>query len=111
MAYEHLIDSLPIDDLEQYEPRSDAMYASYGVSDASEVFLQLAKQTVFHAISRNHRNNQVGPRQPNAATPLDSVAEMATFMARYSEDRFAGILIDTGAAIRSTVGLGQFKAL
>jgi hypothetical protein len=36
---------------------------------------------------------------------------MATFMARYSEDRFAGILIDTGAAIRSTVGLGQFKAL
>jgi hypothetical protein len=39
IAYEHLIDSLPIDDLEQYEPRSDTMYASYGVLDASEVFL------------------------------------------------------------------------
>jgi len=36
---------------------------------------------------------------------------MASFITRYSEDKFAGILINTGAASRSTVGLNQFKAL
>ena len=32
-------------------------------------------------------------------------------MTRYSEDKFAGILIDTGAASRSIIRLSQLKAL
>lgn len=109
MAYESLIDSLPTDNWTPDE--GNTLYATYGVSDASEVFLQLAKQTVFHAISRSHRNSQGGPRLPKTAMPPNPTREMATFLARYSEDRFAGILIDTGAAMQSTVGIGQFRAL
>jgi hypothetical protein len=32
-------------------------------------------------------------------------------LTRYSEDKFADILINTGAASRSIIGLNQFKAL
>src|SRR5271168_2824690 len=103
LSYDSLIDTLPIDDpTPEDEKQEDLFYASYGIQDASEVFLQLAKQAVFHAVSRTHR---IRPIIPKLQMP------MASFMARYSEDKFAGILIDTGAASRSTVGLNQFKAL
>lgn len=128
-AYENLIDSLPNEDWTPDNMKSDSMYASFGISDAAEVFLQLAEQTVFHAVSRSFRNSRDGLRQPSTAQilletvsaktitppstdpPTSKVIEMATFLTRYSEDRFAGILIDTGAAERSTVGIRQFRAI
>jgi hypothetical protein len=71
--------------------------------DASIVFQELASQAVFHAISRTSQN------KPGRAATIG--VEMAAFVARYSEDRFIGILIDTGAASCSTIGIGQFIAL
>src|SRR5208282_1360421 len=48
LSYDSLIDTLPIDDpTPEDEKQEDLFYASYGIQDASEVFLQLAKQTVF----------------------------------------------------------------
>jgi len=55
LSYDSLIETLPIDDpIPGDERREDLFYASYGIQDASQVFLQLAEQTIFHAVSRIH---------------------------------------------------------
>ena len=110
--YNLLVDTMPIDDSPR-EPQlqaSEHFYSGYGISDSSRVFLHLADQTVFHAFSRTHRLAK--KRDRNTILPRDrAVIEIATFLTWYSEDRFAGILIDTGAVEKSTAGIRQFRAL
>jgi len=65
---------------------------------------------VFHAFSRTHRLTK--QRDRNTISPPDrAVIEITTFFTRYSEDRFTGILIDTGAIEKSTARIRQFRAL
>jgi len=71
---------------------------SFGPVDGRKAVDLLNQQSIYHAFSRT------------VAKP--SPDDVDIFLTdRYSSGVFMGIMIDTGAAIRSTAGEGQFQAL
>jgi hypothetical protein len=96
----HLID----DDDEPTENHISSVFttASYGEVDGEKAIQMLECQSVMHAFSKL----SVFPKI------LSTEASVNAFLSsRYSTDVFMGIMIDTGAAVRSTAGQDQFHAL
>ena len=86
-----------------YNPDSNTYFTnSISEEGASLIVKNLADRSMIHVLT-----NTV------PANPVDQPAETfnASTVSRYSSNRFQGIMIDTGAAKRSTAGYGQFQAL
>src|SRR5712664_3241476 len=76
--------------------------ASYGEIDGEKAIQMLECQSVMHAFSKLSVFPKILSTEASVNTSLSS---------RYSTGVFMGIMIDTGAAARSTAGQDQFYAL
>lgn len=94
-------------DIEEQEQASASITTTawvsegYGNPEGSELFEQLERQATIHAFSATYKFSE-----PLTKGPLG-----AYLAGRYSSEVFIGIMIDTGAANKSTAGLSQLKAL
>ena len=81
---------------------------SFGDVDGEQIFQELQNQSTTHAIT----NFLISPETILSEKEAKRVTDTSVFLSdRYSRGVFRGILIDTGAAVRSTAGHQQFKAL
>ena len=77
---------------------------SFGDIDAEKAIQELERQSILHAFSAAYH---VSPK----LSPSPKITVDAFLSSRYSTGVFMGIMIDTGAANRSTAGQDQFLAL
>lgn len=85
--------------------KGESFFTSFGALDNSESWnatAMLADQAFKHRIT----SETVTP-----SAPIAPYCYSATTESRYGPSEFKGLLIDSGAAIRSTGGIGQLKAL
>ena len=80
------------------------MYFTSSISEegASLIVRNLADRSLIHVLTNTVPTNPVNQRTGTSN---------ANAISRYSSNQFQGIMIDTGAAKRSTAGYGQFQAL
>lgn len=92
---DHQMDDLNIDD------RNDSLFTSFGTAAGAEALtIRLADNSFEHAITASTLVTDV-PTDPFQYT---------TSPGRYTEDRFYGVVVDTGASKYSTAGYGQYLA-
>ena len=111
--------------MDTQEPKSETFFTSIGnfnYDDATNMRITLADRAFEHAITgadstvddvddeKSHSGPLLGFPESDRENQPSSVMTYNPHQGRYSTKEFHGILIDTGAAIRSTAGLGQFLA-
>ena len=111
--------------MDTQEPKSETFFTSIGnfnYDDAMNMRITLADRAFEHAITgadstvddvddeESHSGPLLGFPESDRENQPSSVMTYNPHQGRYSTKEFHGILIDTGAAIRSTAGLGQFLA-
>ncbi|RKF61289.1 hypothetical protein OnM2_043003, partial [Erysiphe neolycopersici] len=108
------------------DPTNELFLAS--TNNAREIALELAKNSFFHSLTNfdytvdDNKISSHSPSSPNSQnilrdsnhknkiSPNEEVNIESFSNARYSKTKCFGILIDTGAANRSTVGYNQYIA-
>lgn len=102
---------------ENIKDDATVFYTSVGAIDGTKAYNAFANESLMHAITAiNHRscNDSLIPKI--AQTPIPASAngitiDPAIHHTRYTEDAFYGIMIDTGASMKSSCGIAQFNAL
>jgi hypothetical protein len=98
--------------VQEEEGAQDSFFTTCGVlsaQTAKETTQKLLNQVYLHQLSAGgfHLTAGLNPEAEEVEV-VDSFTQDT--VSRYSEGEFHGIIIDTGAARRSTAGLPQFKA-
>ena len=108
--------SEPDIDPEPQEQDTEAFFTSAGSLSrdlASSTVTELANRAFLHQVTKEIPNPKetLSPRDPSEGTldPRDlSVYSMS--LSRYDSRQFHGVMVNTGAAMCSTAGYGQFQA-
>lgn len=101
-------------EFDEHEHKNEQFLTEYGPVNPYQVIQHLNNQSAFHAVTRkdifkNFKDNKSSSFSPdllNSAWQQDN-----TFLSRYSDFKFQGIIPDTGAAGVSTAGHPQLRAL
>jgi len=95
--------TLQAEDTEPLLSQSTTFTTQIGIVDGLQTAQQLAIQSALHNLT-----GQYQVEKPNIEKPEYLPIEQC--ISRYDSNQFHGIMIDTGAAFKSTAGYGQFKA-
>ncbi|KAI0996015.1 hypothetical protein K3495_g12165 [Podosphaera aphanis] len=92
------------DELDLNASDSESFLTSFGHVDGLKMITTLSNNVTFHATTKDSLQSQEDPF--SYATNKTATC----FIIRYDRDTFYGILIDTGASLRSTAGYEQYVA-